>query len=335
MKTKFGIVGCGFLGNIVADAWKKGLLEDYELVGVTSRTFASAEKTAASVGCAACADVDALAFSDCAYLESKSLTQIISTLDILRSELLMQQRFLTAAVTSGTLGASVLNKGALHCQNFSGAAISRVYVAQSSLKGIGILIDPALINMRNPAQNKFPKVNCFWIHNFYVSNINKLSELTPFYDLQINPDENQLSAYLDYTLREYRKANIKSKRYGRYYISLLINILSAASLRIPVSDEPFSSPLLCRVYNVCRHDAYFSQNAPGFSYIFLYLLNRLYTENECSNFTKDFLKKILSLNIVNSYISDFSKIPMGIMSQHALDKLAEDYYLIISADDTY
>ena len=42
MKTKFGIVGCGFLGNIVADAWKKGLLEDYELVGVTSRTFASA-----------------------------------------------------------------------------------------------------------------------------------------------------------------------------------------------------------------------------------------------------------------------------------------------------
>ena len=44
MKTKFGIVGCGFLGNIVADAWKKGLLEDYELVGVTSRTFASAEK---------------------------------------------------------------------------------------------------------------------------------------------------------------------------------------------------------------------------------------------------------------------------------------------------
>lgn len=33
MKTKFGIVGCGFLGNIVADAWKDGLLPDYELVG--------------------------------------------------------------------------------------------------------------------------------------------------------------------------------------------------------------------------------------------------------------------------------------------------------------
>ena len=51
MKTKFGIVGCGFLGNIVADAWKNGLLEDYELVGVTSRTPASSEKTASNVGC--------------------------------------------------------------------------------------------------------------------------------------------------------------------------------------------------------------------------------------------------------------------------------------------
>ena len=45
MKTKFGIVGCGFLGGIVASAWKNGLLPDYELVGVTSRTRASAEKT--------------------------------------------------------------------------------------------------------------------------------------------------------------------------------------------------------------------------------------------------------------------------------------------------
>ena len=60
MKTKFGIVGCGFLGGIVANAWKNGLLSDYELVGVTSRTRASAEKLAAEVGCPVCDDVDAL-----------------------------------------------------------------------------------------------------------------------------------------------------------------------------------------------------------------------------------------------------------------------------------
>ncbi len=60
MKTKFGIVGCGFLGNIVAEAYRKGLLPDYELVGVTSRSQDSARKTAQAVGCMACADVEAL-----------------------------------------------------------------------------------------------------------------------------------------------------------------------------------------------------------------------------------------------------------------------------------
>ena len=47
MKIRFGIVGCGFLGNIVANAWKDGFLEDYELVGVTSRSQESRDKTAA------------------------------------------------------------------------------------------------------------------------------------------------------------------------------------------------------------------------------------------------------------------------------------------------
>ena len=60
MKTKFGIVGCGFLGGIVADAYRKGLLPDYELVGVTSRTRAKAEAVAEKTGCAVCDDVDAL-----------------------------------------------------------------------------------------------------------------------------------------------------------------------------------------------------------------------------------------------------------------------------------
>ena len=33
---RLGIVGCGFLGNIIANAWKQGLLEEYELVTPTS-----------------------------------------------------------------------------------------------------------------------------------------------------------------------------------------------------------------------------------------------------------------------------------------------------------
>ena len=82
MKTKFGIVGCGFLGNIVADAWKNGLLEDYELVGVTSRTPASGEKTASNVGCKACADVEELLALEPEYIVETASVEAVRAMAI-------------------------------------------------------------------------------------------------------------------------------------------------------------------------------------------------------------------------------------------------------------
>ena len=82
MKTKFGIVGCGFLGNIVADAWKNGLLPDYELVGVTSRTRASAEKTAETVSCAVCDDVDALLALEPEYIVETASVEAVRAMAV-------------------------------------------------------------------------------------------------------------------------------------------------------------------------------------------------------------------------------------------------------------
>ena len=82
MKTKFGIVGCGFLGGIVANAWKNGLLPDYELVGVTSRTRASAEKTAETVGCAVCDDVDALLALEPEYIVETASVEAVRAMAV-------------------------------------------------------------------------------------------------------------------------------------------------------------------------------------------------------------------------------------------------------------
>ncbi|MBQ7826540.1 MAG: DUF108 domain-containing protein [Clostridia bacterium] len=60
MKKTFGVVGCGFLGGIVIDAYCKGLLPDYELTGVYSRTMEDAVKASVAADCACCADVDTL-----------------------------------------------------------------------------------------------------------------------------------------------------------------------------------------------------------------------------------------------------------------------------------
>ena len=57
---KLVIKGCGFLGDIVAEAYRKGLLPDYELLGIASRTRASAQALAERTGCRVAEDIDGL-----------------------------------------------------------------------------------------------------------------------------------------------------------------------------------------------------------------------------------------------------------------------------------
>ena len=57
---KLALVGCGFLGNIVAEACAAGLLEDYRLVGAYSRTGEKTAAVAEKTGCRACASLEEL-----------------------------------------------------------------------------------------------------------------------------------------------------------------------------------------------------------------------------------------------------------------------------------
>ena len=57
---RLALIGCGHLGQIVAEAYRKELLPGYELVGVLGRDPARAEALAAEAGCIVCPDLDAL-----------------------------------------------------------------------------------------------------------------------------------------------------------------------------------------------------------------------------------------------------------------------------------
>lgn len=59
-KKKLALAGCGFLGNILADACAAGLLKDYRLVGAFGRTPEKTAAVAKKTGCAACASLEEL-----------------------------------------------------------------------------------------------------------------------------------------------------------------------------------------------------------------------------------------------------------------------------------
>lgn len=61
METKkLALVGCGFLGGIVADACAAGLLSGYRLVGAYSRTAQKTNAVAQKTGCRACTSLKEL-----------------------------------------------------------------------------------------------------------------------------------------------------------------------------------------------------------------------------------------------------------------------------------
>ncbi|MEY8353062.1 aspartate dehydrogenase domain-containing protein [Lachnospiraceae bacterium 54-53] len=59
-KLRLGILGNGYLGGIIAKAWRDGLLPEYELVGIAGRTREKTDALAAENGCRSCAGVDEL-----------------------------------------------------------------------------------------------------------------------------------------------------------------------------------------------------------------------------------------------------------------------------------
>ena len=59
-KKRLAIAGCGKLGNILTDAWRSGLLPEYEIVGVLGRDRERAGSMASKAGCPAFETIEEL-----------------------------------------------------------------------------------------------------------------------------------------------------------------------------------------------------------------------------------------------------------------------------------
>lgn len=76
-QLRLGIVGSGFLGGIIAEAYQKGYLEGYELVGIVGRNQESTVKMAESYGCKACKDIDELLAEKPDYVAEAASVQAV------------------------------------------------------------------------------------------------------------------------------------------------------------------------------------------------------------------------------------------------------------------
>lgn len=142
MKT-FVIIGCGRLAGIVAEAVLKGMLPEYELIGVYSRTKAKAEQLAGRMkaqgkDCAVCATAEEL------WMLKPDILVEAASPAAMREFALPALRNGTSVVTLsiGALADEAFYQEVMHTARENG---TRVYIASGATGGFDVLRTAALM----------------------------------------------------------------------------------------------------------------------------------------------------------------------------------------------
>lgn len=131
-KLKLGIIGNGFLGGIIAKAWKDGLLPEYELVGILGRTREKTEVMAEEYGCKACFSIEDLLGLSPDYIAEAASVESVKTM--------------AEVVLKSGAGLVVLSIGAFADEKFyerikavAADHNTRVYIASGAVGGFDVL----------------------------------------------------------------------------------------------------------------------------------------------------------------------------------------------------
>lgn len=131
-KLRLGLLGTGFLSGIVADAWKNGLLEDYELVGVMGRNRTTAAALAEKMGCASCGSVEELLALKPDYIAEAASVELVkdSAVQILSSGCSL------IVVSIGAFADAAFYEKVKHTASENG---TKVYIASGAVGGFDVL----------------------------------------------------------------------------------------------------------------------------------------------------------------------------------------------------
>ena len=138
-KIRLGIVGCGFLGNIIVDAWRNGLLQEYEFVGCVSRTMESTHALAAKAGCRACTDIDDLLALKPDYVLEAASPVVMEAI----AEKVLRSASSLVVLSIGAFADAEFYEKTLHTARETG---TRVHLASGAIGGFDVLRTTALMS---------------------------------------------------------------------------------------------------------------------------------------------------------------------------------------------
>ncbi|MDE6605130.1 MAG: hypothetical protein K2K85_03800 [Clostridia bacterium] len=240
-------------------------------------------------------EVEIYAFSDCAYLESESLSSLLQILRDLRRVLFLERIYFNAAVTEGSLNATKKSGEKIDFTLFKSASTVKVFSLQVNFTGIGIFIDEHI--------KKYMKGNLkkLLIESAYCVNFEPkgISTFNKFLDVKFIEVSNQLLKYLIEQYLSTMTLNVKASRYYLSAINTLINQVDFDDL----------GEFIDEIYSLFYKDTF----ATAFLPIDLMFINAIY-----NGFREKHEGQINLLDEYNNF-SDISRV---------LDKVIKKSYLV-------
>lgn len=178
-------------------------------------------------------------FSDCAYLCSNNLNELIDVISKLREALFYKKIFFNAAVTSGDLGATIVNKKDNQISAyFESSNTAKVFSMQTKFTGVGIYLDPKII-----ADN-----SDIVVHSAFCSNLNLNNfefNFIPYLDVKYSNVSTELIKYI---INTYIYTIVLNEKAARYYLSALCTCLRQLDFD-KIIDEYVPAIYSCRKAN--------------------------------------------------------------------------------------
>lgn len=157
-------------------------------------------------------------FSDSAFMQADNFKFMCKFLCVLRTQLLVEGLYFKASVGPGSLEARearVLDLVPVPPENLHGHSFGEnaaaLFSAQERLKGIGVWVDMSLA--------RFDKENAL-TYSCFLPQIN-VQKAEAYLDIKLLAEDLN-DANLDRILRIFFKSKTKSKKVGRFYVSLLV-----------------------------------------------------------------------------------------------------------------
>ena len=162
--------------------------------------------------------IEIYAFSDCAYLESKSIRELIQLLRELRRVLFVERIYFNAAVTVGSLKAKKHTQKQNDFTMFQSSDTVKVFSSQVSFTGIGILIDEEAKKEIDGDLRK-QLIKSAYCVNFDPNGISTFKEFTDVKYLDTSVE------LLEYLIKKYLSTLTLNVKAARYYISAIITFI--------------------------------------------------------------------------------------------------------------